>query len=151
MSKQTKIINGVEYTLDEYGDYRSYNKEGRLHSFNDQPSVIYSNDAKQWNRDGFIHRDNDKPAIIWTDGTKEWRKNGLLHRGNDKPAVIYADDKKAWYVNNKNQPDKYFVCIYVRKNKQYKKFFATELQAKQFESEMLAKGLCAWVIENKGD
>ena len=124
--KQIKIIDGIEYEQRDESDnsLRSYDELGSLHSF------------------------DDKPAVIYIDGTKVWRKNGEFHRDNDKPAIVYPGGLKKWYVNNKNQPDKYFVCIYVRKNKQYKKFFATELQAKQFESEMLAKGVCSWVIEN---
>ena len=169
---KTKTIDGIEYTEDQYHGWRTCNEKGQLHSYNDKPAIIYSNGAKHWYKNGKIHRDNDKPAVICADGTKqwyrngkyhrdndkpatiyydgakEWYKNGLRHRDNDKPAVIWSDGMKEWWVNGKLQPSKYFTCFYVKDNKQHKLFFETESLAKQYESDMLAKNICAWVIEN---
>ena len=170
---KTKIIDGVEYT-DEFGHWASYNIEGEHHSFNDRPAVISPCGTKYWCKNDNIHRDNDKPAIICPNGTKYWYKNGVFHRNNDKPAImlsdgtkywyehgeyhrdndkpaiIYPDGTKAWYENGKQQCSKNYICSYIRGEKYYKRFFVTELLAKQYESEMLAKNICAWVIENVG-
>ena len=70
------------------------------------------------------------------------------HSFNDKPAVIYSDGTKEWWVNGRRQLNKYYVCVYIKRNKQFKEFFKTESQAKQYESDMLSNNLCAWVIEN---
>ena len=118
---KTKTIDGVEYQLNHGAYIMKFNK---YHLFDGKPTIIYSDGTKEWRVKGSLHRDNDKPAIIWSDGTKEWWVDGIP------------------------QPEKYFVCFYIRSDKQYKKFFATELQAKQYESNMLAKNLCAWVEEN---
>ncbi|NSY92572.1 hypothetical protein G6L58_19145 [Agrobacterium tumefaciens] len=67
-------------------------KNGKLHSFDDMPSLIhmsdYTSESKEksltfdWHRDGTLHRDNG-PASITINGQKElmfyWWKNGLRH------------------------------------------------------------------------
>jgi hypothetical protein len=75
------------------------NSKDQLHSFNDEPAIIYFNGIKYWYKDGKLHRDNDKPAIIYFDGTKYWYKDGKCHRDNDEPAIVYADGAKRWYIN----------------------------------------------------
>lgn len=74
-------------------------KDGKLHSYHDQPAVIYSNGSQQWYKDGRLHRDNDQPAIIWSNGQKEWYQNGLMHRDNDLPAIIYKNGNQHLYKN----------------------------------------------------
>ena len=143
-----KIIDGVEYTEDQYHGWSTCNKKGQYHSYNDKPAIIESDGAKFWYKNNRLHRNNDKPAIIYTNGEKHWFKNGLLHRDDDKPAIVWSGGSKQWWVNDEKQPNKYFTCFYIRRYKQYKKFFETESEAKKYESGMLAKGYCAWVIEN---
>lgn len=72
---------------------------GCIYRGNDEPAIIYENGTKIWyNKYNIIDRDNDEPAIIRHTGTKEWHKNGLLHRDNDLPAYT-RDDMHAWYQN----------------------------------------------------
>ena len=142
------IIDGIEYIKDEYGILRSYNKNRKYHSFNDKPAIIYPNGSKYWYKNGNLHRGDDQPAIIYPDGTKHWCINGKHHRNNDKPAIIGSSGTKRWYVNGIQQPDKYYACVYIKNNEQRKQFFGAELQAKRREGQILAEGLCAWVIEN---
>ena len=101
------------------------------------------------NEKGQHHSSNDKPAIIYSSGSKYWCKNGILHRDNDRPAVIYSNGRKEWWVNGELQPNKDYICLYIKDNKRYKQFFATESEAKQHEANMLTKGYCSWVIENE--
>jgi hypothetical protein len=68
-----------------------------LHSFNDQPAIIYANGTMKWYQHGNLHRDKDLPAVIYSNGRKVWYQNGELHRDNDQPAVIYIDGRKEWY------------------------------------------------------
>jgi hypothetical protein len=65
-----------EYVVCEFGDRRSYNTQGRLQSFYDCPSLIYSDGTKYWHKNGKIHRDNNLPAILWGDVDKEWWIDG---------------------------------------------------------------------------
>ena len=146
--KNKKIIDGIEYQLNQHNEWCSYNKRKQLHSYNDKPAIISSYSSKYWYKNENLHRDNDKPAVIRADGSKEWCKNGFRHRDNDKPAVIYSDGTKEWWVNGRRQLNKYYVCVYIKRNKQFKEFFKTESQAKQYESDMLSNNLCAWVEEN---
>ena len=44
----------------------------RLHSFDDEPAIIYANGTRVWCDNNEYHRDNDKPAIIYANGTQEW-------------------------------------------------------------------------------
>jgi hypothetical protein len=62
-----------------------YRYLGRLHSFNNQPAIIY----KQ------IY--NDQPACA----TQLWYKHGKLHRDNGLPAVIRADGVQNWFQHGK--------------------------------------------------
>jgi hypothetical protein len=64
-----------EYVVDKYGDKRSFNSNGNMHSFDDNPAVISKNGNKFWFKDGLLHRDNDLPAVILNNGDKEWWVN----------------------------------------------------------------------------
>ena len=67
------------YLDDESGEFI-------LHSFDDEPAMIFTNSGtKYWYKDGLLHRDNHKPAIIWSSGTYKYYKNG----------------KEYWFINNK--------------------------------------------------
>jgi hypothetical protein len=69
-----------EYSIDKYGYKRSFNSEGQLHSFYDQPALIYTNGIMVWYKDGKEHRDNGLPAVTDADGHKEWWVNGVCIR-----------------------------------------------------------------------
>jgi len=68
----------------------------QLHSFNDEPALIYAESGfREWYRNGKVHRD-DGPAVLWADGQQEWWRDGKLHR-DDGPAVIYVNGQQEWY------------------------------------------------------
>ena len=78
---------------------------GNLHSFDDQPAVIYSNGDKYWFQNGQLHRDDpsgQQPAVILADGEQRWYKNGQLHRDSpsgQQPAIIDANGGREWFQN----------------------------------------------------
>jgi hypothetical protein len=88
----------VKFTNNDYDGFCYQNK---LHSFNDQPAIIYVNGSKFWYQHGELHRDNDQPAAIYSNGRKSWYQNGERHRDNDLPAVIHVDGLKLWYQYGK--------------------------------------------------
>lgn len=59
--------------IDKYGN-RYWYKNGKLHSYNDMPAIVFVSGRLQWYKDDKLHRD-DGPAIIWPDGELEWYKN----------------------------------------------------------------------------
>jgi hypothetical protein len=65
-----------KYEVDKYGDKRSYNSFGQLHSFDDHPALISVSGSKFWFKEGKRHRDNNLPAEIWYDGYAEWWVDG---------------------------------------------------------------------------
>jgi hypothetical protein len=77
--------------------------DGKYHSFNDQPAIIWKDGTKFWLKNGEIHRENDLPAAIYSDGSKEWYINGQLHRDNDLPAIIHIKENnglwREWHKN----------------------------------------------------
>lgn len=76
----------------------SYDDDGFLHSFNDEPAVIRRGSGKEWYYHGLLHRENNLPAIHRFDGSKRWLQNGLTHRDKDLPAVIWKNSGvKEWY------------------------------------------------------
>lgn len=87
----------------------TFNSNGKLHSFHDNPSVMVINGImmgdKLWHKCGVLHRDNDKPAIILDNGDKFWYSNGKHHRGGDEPAKVFVNGKKEWYKNDKLHRD----------------------------------------------
>lgn len=102
-----------KYEIDIHGTSRQYNENGRLHSYNDEPAVIYTNGDKIWYKDGKQHRDNDQPAVILVDGHKEWWVDGKRHRDNDQPAIIYKSGTQIWYKDGKRHRDNdlpAFIC-----------------------------------------
>jgi hypothetical protein len=82
-------------------DYDTFRYQNELHSFNDQPAIIYSDGSKSWCQHGKHHRDNDLPAAIYSNGSTSWYQHGKLHRDNDQPAAIYSDGRKEWYQHGK--------------------------------------------------
>ena len=55
-------------------------------------------------KEGRSHSYNDEPSIIYKDGAKIWHKNGKYHRGNGKPAIEYPDGKQCYFINGKPVP-----------------------------------------------
>jgi hypothetical protein len=74
-----------------------YYYDGKLHSFNDHPGIIYHNGSKSWYQHGIRHRDNDQPALTSSVGNRQWFQNGVLHRDNDLPAIIFINGSMSWY------------------------------------------------------
>jgi hypothetical protein len=70
---------------------------GLIHSFNDEPAVVFDKGEKIWCYGGYIYRGDDKPAIIWCDGTRLWyNKYNINDRDNDKPSIVYSNGTKSW-------------------------------------------------------
>jgi hypothetical protein len=91
------IIESCEFTIRDVYFYHSFKYNGELHSFNDQPAMIYNYGMKVWYQHGTLHRDNDQPAVIQSDGSQFWYQHGSYHRDNDQPAIIYSTGTKRWY------------------------------------------------------
>ena len=67
----------------------TYDINGKIHSYNDNPAVILSNDVKKWYKNGKLHRDDDKPAVIDPNyNIKCWFKENKYCRENNKPNII---------------------------------------------------------------
>ena len=71
-----KIIHLIEKTI-------HYRKKEKLIKENEE-----SIRTGYLNGDDFIlHSFDDEPALIYKDGTKYWCKDSLVHRDNHKPAI----------------------------------------------------------------
>ena len=57
----------------------TYDKQGRLHSFDDKPAYIGGTGTKLWYKHDKIHRGKDKPAVVKKDGEKKWFKDGIRY------------------------------------------------------------------------
>ena len=64
------------------GCIRWRNKYNQLHSFNDQPSLLYKNGTRYWFEHNKQHRGFNKPAVIWYNGNKGYWVNGKLVKRN---------------------------------------------------------------------
>jgi hypothetical protein len=58
--------------------------DGKLHSTDDKPAVIYADGARWWYSRGKIHRVGG-PAIIWANGVEEHWQMG------ERSKVVYPD------------------------------------------------------------
>ena len=67
-----------KYRYSKNGNILTF-KNGKLHSYDDKPSLVHQSGLKKWHCDGLMHRDGDKPAVIRPDGTKEWYKHGVKY------------------------------------------------------------------------
>jgi len=88
----------MDYVLDEYGNRCTY-LDGKLHSYDDKPAIIFPDDIQIWYKNGKRHRDNDLPAVIYADSEQWWFQNNKIHRDGDKPAVICADGHAEWWID----------------------------------------------------
>lgn len=98
--------------------------DGRLHSFDDKPSMTREQGIKVWHINGYKDRAGDKPAFIkkyhysnnykysWSNKESQWFVKGKLHRDADKPAIVSiftrennssktVTSTKEWYRNGK--------------------------------------------------
>ncbi len=68
-----------------------------LHSFDDEPAIVYRSGVCVWFFHGNVERDNDMPAVINSNGYKAWYKKNARHRDYNKPAIIYENGAKYYY------------------------------------------------------
>jgi len=85
MMNREKVIRTNKYYDTKTGYLDDESGEFILHSFDDEPTVIYDNGTKMWYEDNKIHRDNNLPALIRSNGYNSYYKN----------------DKHYWFINNK--------------------------------------------------
>lgn len=83
------------------GAYTTVDENGKTHSFDDKPALIYKNGAKIWMKHGVFHRDGDNPSLVHPNGRREYRKDGVFHREGGKPAVITPEGEFKVYENGK--------------------------------------------------
>ena len=77
-------------------------KYGKVHRDKDLPAVVWCDNhnneyTQEWFRNGEAHRDGDMPALTTKYGTQMWHKHGPLHRDNDLPAIIWWDGSREWF------------------------------------------------------
>ena len=89
-----------EYVTDKYGSKCLYDQNGKYHSYNDMPALIFPTGSKYWYKHGKLHRDNDFPAVINKSGAKWWCKNGKFHRDNNLPAVVSSCGHYGFFYEN---------------------------------------------------
>ena len=90
---------------------RTYSERDQLHSFSDQPAVVYNNGSRLYYTNDELDRQNE-PAVIYSDekGKRhEYYKNGKRHN-KDGPAVIRYDLKgciisEEYYIENMRHRD----------------------------------------------
>jgi len=82
MITREKIIREFKYET-ETGYF--FKDDFILHSFDDEPALVWDDGAKYWYKDDKIHRDNNLPAVIYSGGDLKYYKNG----------------KQYWIINNK--------------------------------------------------
>jgi len=92
--RTTTTYTETGYLDDESGEFI-------LHSFDDEPSVIWNvDDIKTWYKDGLRHRDNNLPAVIWSDGNYSFYKNGIEYWIiNDEEYYSYGEVIKKFKNN----------------------------------------------------
>ncbi|RTK95481.1 MAG: hypothetical protein EKK64_06570 [Neisseriaceae bacterium] len=91
--------NCLEYTISKTDEKTEIiaiidNNDHKLQSFDDNPSVTYTNGTKEWHCVGLLHRYSG-PAVQYSNGDVEYWNWGKLNR-LDGPAVIYGN-KQYWF------------------------------------------------------
>jgi hypothetical protein len=81
--------------IDKNGNTFFY-KDGKIHSYNDEPAIIFSDGTKHWYKDGKLHREDDLPAGVYFNGDLYYYHLGERHR-YDGPAVILVDGTELYY------------------------------------------------------
>ena len=78
--EQSKSVKYHPTYINDIGKF--WHKNGKFHSYNDEPAIIYKNGDLEWYKDGNFHRDGDKPAIIRKNGDMIYCKNGFRYKPN---------------------------------------------------------------------
>lgn len=88
--------------------YSSRDTEGRLHSTDDEPSVITTTGRRYWHKHGKLHRADNKPAVV-TPNTRKFYHDGELLRTEEQPSwvdpsllVVYTEEKQEDKKENNN-------------------------------------------------
>jgi hypothetical protein len=71
-------------------------KNYTLHSFDDLPAILHTNDTIEYFKYNKRHR-LDAPAVIFTSGTIVYYYNGEYHN-DDGPAIIDDSGYRSWYI-----------------------------------------------------
>ena len=66
-----------DYIIDKFGDKRLFDENGCLHSFDDKPSLKFSNGIVAWHKHGKLHRENQRPAVIYPSGDYSIYEDGI--------------------------------------------------------------------------
>jgi hypothetical protein len=53
-------------------------EDGKLHSFNDEPAIVYDSGSMYWYQHGKRHRETNA-AFIYHNGYKEYYFNGIIY------------------------------------------------------------------------
>ena len=93
-------------TVEDNGDTRWRNIEGKLHREGGKPAVECSDGERHWYVNGKNHRE-DGPAVECNDGNRFWYINGKLHR-EDGPATEYVSGERHWYIEGKELTEEEF-------------------------------------------
>lgn len=103
-------MNSHDTGVDKWSDALDVNRaliqwrrKGLLHSYNDEPAVVFPDNTKMWFTNGILHRLTG-PAVIVGDVYEEWHRYGILHRDNG-PALVYMNGHKEWYKDGKLHRD----------------------------------------------
>ncbi len=62
-------------------------------------AVSKPEDPRLTYRDGKLHSFDDQPALVSARGRREWFDNGVRHREDGKPAVISETGEMKWFCN----------------------------------------------------
>lgn len=97
----------------------STDDQGRAHSVNDEPAVIYEDGTREWHKHGIVHREFG-PAIE-SKFSSSWVRNGGYHR-TDGPAIIYHEGANPWgnryFIDSKEiskeEFDRNYLIIHLR-------------------------------------
>lgn len=105
-----------DYIVDDFGTKHS-ELDGKLHSFDDRPAMIFSSGEMHWYKHGKLHRDGGRPSVVNPSWMIAWHVNGELHRGDDLPAIIFQGVEMHWYKHGKKHRDgglPAYVNVYAR-------------------------------------
>lgn len=98
------LVSG-SYFMDENGLYHikyqdgiiKHLDNGKLHSLNDKPAIIYPNGDYAHYSNGKLHNDDGFATSI--NGVKAYYHHGRIHNNNG-PAVVYPNGCEEYYIND---------------------------------------------------
>ena len=92
IKKLKKEYPNIPYKIVPILNYIISEKNGKLHSYDDKPAVIYEDGTREWVKEGKTHRENGKPAIIYG-GTnhKKYFEDGL--EIDDKKILLFKKEE----------------------------------------------------------